>query len=360
VALIAELIADSSYDDMTFGVVTLLGGGQAPLISGLLLDQLGPTLMEERAIRVGDPASFQGDERDVVILSMVIAHDPEGGRIGAMNSAAHARRINVAASRARNQMWVVHSVGPESLHREDPRRGLLEHCLVPEEVVSADVAFEKTESQFERDVLARILDAGYTQVVSQYLVGGYRIDLVVEGPEARLAVECDGDYWHGPDRWDDDRARQTVLERAGWTFERIRGSAFYRDRSGALEPLWGRLDRLGIPKGDWTGTGTATPVLQRQWPDDFDEPPNPPRRAGSPEISAPPPLFGMANEDVITGRLVSHPFVRAVAEQRSGEELSVGEIREWARNRGMTVGDRGRLHPNVIRAWNAEHPDRPV
>ena len=117
-------------------------------------------------------------------------------------------------------------------------------------------------------MLTRILEAGYTSVTPQYRAGGYRIDFVIEGPESRLAVECDGDRWHGPDSWDNDRGRQMILERAGWTFERIRGSAFYRDRNRALEPLWMRLERLAIPKGDWT-SGSRAPLLRRQWPEDF-------------------------------------------------------------------------------------------
>jgi very-short-patch-repair endonuclease len=77
----------------------------------------------------------------------------------------------------------------------------------------------------------------------------YRIDLVVEGMQGRIAVECDGDEWHGPERYEQDLARQRDLERAGWQFVRIRGCDFYRDRGKATEPLWGELDRLGIKPG---------------------------------------------------------------------------------------------------------------
>src|SRR5690606_21395808 len=96
---------------------------------------------------------------------------------------------------------------------------------------------------------------------AQYPVGRFRIDIVVEGPDARLAVEADGDRWHGEDAWQRDRAREMVLERAGWTFERIRGSSFYLDRATALEPLWRRLEELGIPTGDeWISQPTASTV----------------------------------------------------------------------------------------------------
>ena len=121
---------------------------------------------------------------------------------------------------------------------------------------------EACESQFERDILRKIIARGYRKVSVQHHVGRYRIDIVVEGPDSRLAVECDGDRWHGPDVWHRDRARQEVLERANWTFERIRGSAFYRDPDTALLPLWQRLADLGIPTGDWWSTETPHPVVR--------------------------------------------------------------------------------------------------
>jgi hypothetical protein len=62
--------------------------------------------------------------------------------------------------------------------------------------------------------------------------------------------------------WHKDRARQQVLERANWTFERIRGSAFYRDPDTALIPLWQRLSSLGIPTGDWWSDQVPPPTLR--------------------------------------------------------------------------------------------------
>ena len=249
VNLVGELIANPSYADMTFGVVTLLGKAQSPRILELLFDRLGPDIIEERDIRVGEPSVFQGDERDVIIISTVV---DATGRIGAMNKRSDERRINVAASRAKNQLWIVHSVPPEDFPKDDPRAELIRHCMNPTENESSNALLEqKCESQFERDVLRQILDRGYTRVRAQHEVGRKRIDLVIEGPNASLAIECDGDAWHGPEQWDDDRIRQQKLERAGWTFERIRGSAFYRNPKTALNELWARLDELDIPTGDW-------------------------------------------------------------------------------------------------------------
>lgn len=54
----------------------------------------------------------------------------------------------------------------------------------------------------------------------------------------KIAVECDGDYWHGPDQYQNDISRQKVLERCGWQFFRVRGYEYYSNREKALEPLW--------------------------------------------------------------------------------------------------------------------------
>ena len=104
----------------------------------------------------------------------------------------------------------------------------------------------KFDSQFERDIFDIVAAKGF-HVRTQVCVGDpanhrYRIDLVVEGMQGRLAVECDGDEWHGPDRYEQDMARQRDLERAGWQFGRIRGSEFYRDSGKAVAPLWAELD----------------------------------------------------------------------------------------------------------------------
>ena len=101
------------------------------------------------------------------------------------------------------------------------------------------------DSWFEVDTFLRVVSRGY-RVIPQFEIAGYHIDLLVEGMRGRLAVECDGDFWHGADRYDEDMARQRMLERCGWTFWRIRGSTFYRDPDAALEGLWTTLDRLGI------------------------------------------------------------------------------------------------------------------
>jgi very-short-patch-repair endonuclease len=265
VDLAAEICADPGYDGMDMGVISLLGSAQSKLIWEKLYDRLGPEVMRQRNLRSGEPANFQGDERDVIIISAVVAVDPAlpSARVSPMTGNAAMRRINVAASRARQQMWVVHSLEPDRFPDDDLRGQLIRHCREAGAVTEPQPDLpDACESQFERDVLQKIVSRGYRKISVQHPIGRYRIDIVVEGPHARLAVECDGDRWHGPDVWHRDRARQQVLERAHWTFERIRGSAFYRDPDTALLPLWQRLSSLGIPTGDWWSGQLPQPALR--------------------------------------------------------------------------------------------------
>ena len=82
----------------------------------------------------------------------------------------------------------------------------------------------------------------------QFRIGAYRIDFVLAAPDGRrLAVECDGDAYLGPEQWESDMRRQAVLERVGnCVFVRIRGSVFAREPEAAMRPVWQRIAELGI------------------------------------------------------------------------------------------------------------------
>ncbi len=248
VGKIADLCADPRYDGKTFGVISFLGDAQAQLIQGKLIDRLGEQEMERRRIRCGNAYHFQGDERHVMFVSLVVAAG-EGRRVGALTKEADRQRVNVAASRAQDQMWCVRSISADELHPDDVRGRFIRYCQNPARVDDATTDVEdRFDSDFERDVYRHLIARGY-RVKVQHRVGRFRIDLVVEGRSGRLAVELDGDAYHGPDRWEADRNRQAILERLGWTFHRIRGSAYYRDPDAALVGLWDRLESLGIRPG---------------------------------------------------------------------------------------------------------------
>lgn len=245
VAKIVECCSDPRYAAKTIGVISLQGEAQAQLIERRLLDLLDPKTIEARRIVCGDAYAFQGDERDIMFLSLVAAPNR---RIAALTKETDRRRFNVAASRARDQMWLFHSVLDSDLNPDDFRARLLRFATNPLSTAFDEPDFEVCDSQFERDVARQIFAREYRLRLQYEALGrsGYRIDIVVEGEKTRLAVECDGDRWHGPDRYEQDVHRQRQLERAGWTFWRVRGSEYYANPDAALGSLWRMLDQLGI------------------------------------------------------------------------------------------------------------------
>jgi len=70
--------------------------------------------------------------------------------------------------------------------------------------------------------------------------------MVVVGDGKRLAVECDGERFHGLEKLQEDIERQAILERLGWRFVRIRGSIFFRDEERAMQSVFQRLNELGV------------------------------------------------------------------------------------------------------------------
>src|SRR6202011_1305579 len=116
---------------------------------------------------------------------------------------------------------------------------------------------KRTQSNFEREVMKRLASAGY-QVTPHWRIGTFRIDLVVEGDGKRLAIECDGDRYPPPQKLPEDMDRQSVLERMGWIFTRIRSSEFLRNPARAMKPVFEKLQMLEIPPaGGATGADPA-------------------------------------------------------------------------------------------------------
>jgi very-short-patch-repair endonuclease len=166
----------------------------------------------------------------------------------AQSSRIYEQRFNVAASRARDRLVLVRSVAASDLRPGDLKLALIEHFRNPVKtnVIRPKEVLELCQSEFERDFGRCLLDLGY-RLRPQVPVGGYAIDFVIEGADdRRLAVELDGDKYHGPDRWADDTRRQRALERLGWTFWRCWGSTWIADREGCLTELVETLRRLGV------------------------------------------------------------------------------------------------------------------
>lgn len=242
---IKTISSDPRLRHRTIGVVSLLGASQAKKVWDMLEKEIGPEIIRQHDIACGDARTFQGKERDIVFLSMVVSP----GNAQAQTKDLTAQRFNVAASRARDRMYLVRSIEANELSSRDVlRRRLIAHFAMPFEVGIRTVNELRAscESDFEREVYDFLTERGY-RVVPQVKAGEYRIDMVVEGNnDALLAIECDGDRFHGPERWEEDMYRQRTLERMGWHFWRCFASEFVRNRNEVVQDLLQTLSLRGI------------------------------------------------------------------------------------------------------------------
>ena len=286
---VISAVENGDYEGKTIGVIALQGRRQAEVIYDMIARRLPSSKIQGHRLRCGVPAMFQGDERDVIFLSLVVAPNH---RFRALTRLADRRRFNVAMSRARDQVWLFHSVQQHDLNRDDFRYKLLRFFQSPRGggELEAQADLERLEHQartlprqlatqpppyeswFELDVALELLRRRY-RVTPQVEVAGYRIDLVIEGTERRLAVECDGDAWHGAERFDADMARQRQLERAGWKFVRIRESAFRVDSKAAVKSITDSCGDLGIRPIDYEEPGLVSARTNRTPENDSANPP---------------------------------------------------------------------------------------
>lgn len=241
---IERIVSDQYLENRSIGVISLLGFKQSGIIDKMILDRIGVEAYEKHKIICGDARYFQGQERDIIFLSMVAS--PSDAR--AQTTRNDRQKYNVAVSRARDRLILVRSVQENHLiNPEDLKLLLIDHFKRPMEIINlSKQQIQLCESQFERDVFKRLTDDGY-RAIPQYKVGLYHIDFVIEGlNDRRLAIELDGDRFHGPDQFAHDQHRQRCLERVGWSFWRCWASDWYNNSDECYADLIRVLSQKGI------------------------------------------------------------------------------------------------------------------
>ena len=264
----AERVTDIVFErmetqpaDESIGVVAL-SRPQADLIEALIEERrmlsrhLDYRFSEDGAERffVKNLENVQGDERDHMVLSIGYGPTLAGAvsnNFGPINRDGGERRLNVAVTRARKSMTVVHSLRAEDIRSEKPGarqlRRYLEYVRNPERAFESEVTSTgEPESPFEEAVLAALRSRGHA-VEAQIGVSGYRIDLAiksVDGDGYDLGIECDGVTYHSsPTARDRDWLRQQVLEGLGWRIHRVWSTAWVRDPETEIVAIEQALQR---------------------------------------------------------------------------------------------------------------------
>lgn len=240
IMLIGEISNDKQYDNKSIGIIALQNSTKyIQKITELVMQKFGEKFINSRRIKVGTTYDFQGDERDVIIIGMIVSSVLENGdkySFRALTTQEFDKSFNVAASRAKEQMILVHSVTLDELSPNCNRYRLLNYCLNYDNEIEQE--YEKLfESIFEKDVYNYLISKNY-KLIPQFKVGNYRIDFVLTNDNnQKIAIECDGDIYHGINELEHDLERQSILERCGWKFARIRASEFYYNKEESTRKL---------------------------------------------------------------------------------------------------------------------------
>ena len=203
--------------------------------------------------------NVQGDERDVVMISMTYG-PPEVGKpvrqtFGPINQDKGHRRLNVLFSRAKERMVVFTSMrssdiqaGPESGEGVRALQGFLRFAETKQLPSGSRLTGKPPGSPFEEAVARELERAGY-KFEPQLGVAGYYLDIAVRNPDVPqqflLGIECDGAMYHSTlSARDRDRLRQEVLENLGWEIERVWSVDWFRDPKREMQRVRQRLDTL--------------------------------------------------------------------------------------------------------------------
>lgn len=210
--------------------------------------------------------NIQGDDRDVIFLSVTYGPD-ENGKVrrnfGPINRDGGWRRLNVITTRAKRRLRVFSSMKAEQIDPRGIKRSaqLLRKYLKYAETgsyPSSNLEMGPLESPFERSVKQAIEKLDY-EVATQVGESGYRIDLAVVDPDRPgrflCGIECDGATYHSAATVRDrDRIRQQVLGDRGWEIHRVWSTDWFHSREAQVE----RLERLIEASRDRTREGKET------------------------------------------------------------------------------------------------------
>ncbi len=212
--------------------------------------------------------NVQGDERDVIFISVGYGRDEQGKltmNFGPLNNDGGERRLNVLITRARQRCEIF-----TNLHADDidlsrtQARGVAAFKRYLKYAATGDLELPEItgrdmDSPFEVAVYNALVKSGY-EVQPQVGSAGFYIDLAVVDPERPgrflLGIECDGATYHSArSARDRDRLRQQVLEGLGWTIHRIWSTDWFRNPEGELRKVIAAIERARA-----AGVESAPPV----------------------------------------------------------------------------------------------------
>ena len=245
----------------SIGVIAF-SSAQQTLIEDLLQERLEqkPKLMEiasamPEPIFIKNLENAQGDERDVILFSIGYGPDKDGKvsmNFGPLNNQGGERRLNVAVSRARHEMYVFSTLRAGDIDlRKSKAKGVegLKHFLQYAETLwlpNREKGIEERKpSAIAKEIAEELELLGYNCTTN---VGKskFRVDVAVEkkGKPGKysLGILLDGEgYRDTPTANDREVVQPTTMEGLGWNVMRVWSVDWIRDRKRVMERIVGRL-----------------------------------------------------------------------------------------------------------------------
>lgn len=277
-----RILTDDKYKNKTIGVVSLGSVNHTEKLKDIkedLANEFGKEKIDKHKLIIEDSPKFQGDERDVMIVSFGVAldiqklKDNQNAKPRAIiSSQDEFKKINVALSRAKEQMILFHSVKSEHLQSNDFRNKILtffyDEIKPISQLIIDDYNIERFrhnvpipfDSWFEYDIAKSLISKGYNYIQPQFNVKeaelfynhklgkqvyiNFKIDLVIHNNGKMVAIECDGDPFHSlPEDVAYDIERQEFLERVGWKIYRVLYSSFKRSPQQEIDKIIEFIER---------------------------------------------------------------------------------------------------------------------
>lgn len=196
--------------------------GQVEQIKKAVSQVIDSSTVARHQIEVGTAHTFQGDEKDIIIISFTLA---ENSHFQSLTFLQKPNLFNVTITRAKKKIICFISKDPKSLPDGILRRyfdyiyGQNKKEIQAPEAENISIEENLFNNDFEKQVATACKKAKYG-VISNFETAGYKIDLMVTQGNKRIAIECDG--------LDDEFQKNTnqikkqfILERCGWKVLRI-------------------------------------------------------------------------------------------------------------------------------------------
>ncbi len=230
-----DRIKDENHTPVTIGIISPFRG-QVELIKKALNQLYTETELRKHKIEAGTAHTFQGDERDIIMLSWAVADNSFNQSLTFLQIP---NLFNVAITRAKKKQIIFLSKDPKTL----PQGLLKDYIEYVQEYIERNklknrIEFDENiyKNSFEKEAAQRLRNEGF-EVTAGKIIAGLSADLYVKSPSGKaLVIECDGVT-------DNEKSnktqiqKQTLIERTGLTVERLSFREWYISNDGCIERI---------------------------------------------------------------------------------------------------------------------------